>query len=510
MTKSPTTKRIVLLLTLSAAFAASAQAAQLTTDAGAPVGDNQNSQTAGPGGPVLLQDSHLVEKLQRFDRERIPERVVHARGTGAFGVFQPTADISALSKAGLFVSGTQTPVFVRFSTVMGYRGSPEQARDPRGFAVKFYTQQGNWDLVGINWPIFFIRDAIKFPDFVHANKPSAVTGVQDADLAFDFFAHTPEATNMLTHLYTDEGMPDSYRHMDGYGVHAFKLVNARGEVHYVKFHFKSAQGIHGLRPQEIAASVGKDWNLNTNDLYKAIRAGENPKWDLYIQVLDPSSLAKFEFDALDDTKVWTGVPEQKIGTMTLNRVPDNYFESTEESALAPSRMVPGIEPSEDRMLQGRLFAYADTQMYRLGANYNSLPVNRPRLAVDNEDQDGTMNSSGRKGETNYEPSGINEVAEDPQAKAVRAALIGATQQQAISKTRNFMQAGEYYRSLSEQDKADLVTALSADLNHVSREANKYVMLSYFYKADADYGTRLAKATKADVTRVKAAAAQLTD
>jgi catalase len=510
VTKSSATKRIVLSLTLSVAFAASAEAARLTTDAGAPVGDNQNSQTAGPEGPVLLQDSHLVEKLQRFDRERIPERVVHARGTGAFGVFQPTADISALSKAGLFVSGTQTPVFVRFSTVMGYRGSPEEARDPRGFAVKFYTQQGNWDLVGINWPIFFIRDAIKFPDFVHANKPSAVTGVQDADLAFDFFAHTPEATNMLTHLYTDEGMPDSYRHMDGYGVHAFKLVNARGEVHYVKFHFKSAQGIHGLRPQEIAASVGNDWNLNTNDLYKAIRAGENPKWDLYIQVLDSGGLAKLDFDALDDTKVWTGVPEQKIGTMTLNRVPDNYFESTEESAFAPSRMVPGIEPSEDRMLQGRLFAYADTQMYRLGANYNSLPVNRPRLAVGNEDQDGTMNSGGRKGETNYEPSGINEVAEDPQAKAVRVALIGTTQQQAISKTRNFMQAGEYYRSLSEQDKADLVTALSADLNHVSHEANKYVMLSHFYKADADYGTRLAKATKADVTRVKAAAAQLTD
>ncbi|HEV7447738.1 MAG TPA: catalase, partial [Steroidobacteraceae bacterium] len=508
--KSFVTKRIVLSLTLSAAFAAGTEAAQLTTDAGAPVGDNQNSQTAGPEGPVLLQDSHLVEKLQRFDRERIPERVVHARGTGAFGVFQSSADISALSKAGVFMSGTQTPVFVRFSTVMGYRGSPEQARDPRGFAVKFYTKLGNWDLVGINWPIFFIRDAIKFPDFVHANKPSAVTGVQDADLAFDFFAHTPEATNMLTHLYTDEGMPDSYRHMDGYGVHAFKLVNARGEVHYVKFHFKSAQGIHGLRPQEIAASVGKDWNLNTNDLYKAIRAGENPKWDLYIQVLDSGGLAKLDFDALDDTKVWTGVPEQKIGTMTLNRVPDNYFESTEESAFAPSRMVPGIEPSEDRMLQGRLFAYADTQMYRLGANYNSLPVNRPRLAVGNEDQDGTMNSGGRKGETNYEPSGINEVAEDPQAKAVRAALIGATQQQAISKTRNFMQAGEYYRSLSEQDKADLVTALSADLNHVSHEANKYVMLSHFYKADADYGTRLAKATKADVTRVKAAAAQLTD
>lgn len=507
--KSFATKRIVLLLTLSVC-AASAEAAQLTTDAGAPVGDNQNSQTAGPAGPVLLEDSHLVEKLQRFDRERIPERVVHARGTGAYGVFEPSADISALSKASVFKSGTHTPVFVRFSTVMGYRGSPEQARDPRGFAVKFYTQQGNWDVVGINWPIFFIRDAIKFPDFVHANKPSAVTGVQDANLAFDFFAHTPEATNMLTHLYTDEGMPDSYRHMDGYGVHAFKLVNARGEVRYVKFHFKSEQGIHGLRPQEIAASIGKDWNLNTDDLYNAIKAGQYPKWDLYIQVLAPKDLAGLDFDALDDTKVWTSVPEQKIGTMTLNRIPDNYFESTEESAFAPSRMVPGIEPSEDRMLQGRLFAYADTQMYRLGANYNSLPVNRPLVAVDNEDQDGYMNSGGRKGEINYEPSGIHEVAEDPQAKAVRAALLGTTQQQAISKTRNFTQAGEYYRSLSAQDKADLVTALGADLSHVTNEANKYTMLSYFYKADPEYGSGLAAASKADLTRVKAAAARLTD
>src|ERR1700716_1420071 len=290
VTKISASKRIALSLALSAAFAASAQAAQLTTDAGAPVGDNQNSQTAGPEGPVLLQDSHLVEKLQRFDRERIPERVVHARGTGAFGVFQPTADISSLSRASVFKSGTTTPVFVRFSTVMGYRGSPEQARDPRGFAVKFYTKQGNWDMVGINWPIFFIRDAIKFPDFVHANKPSAVTGVQDPNLAFDFFAHSPEATNMLTHLYTDEGMPDSYRHMDGYAVHAFKLVNAQGKVLYVKFHWKSRQGVEGIRPQDIPHSIGADWNLMTNDLYNSVKAHSYPQWDLYIQVLSAKDL----------------------------------------------------------------------------------------------------------------------------------------------------------------------------------------------------------------------------
>jgi catalase len=510
MTKRHLLKSATVALALGTVFTAGAENLHLTTDAGAPVGDNQNSQTAGPAGPVVLEDSHLIEKLQHFDRERIPERVVHARGTGVFGVFQPAGEISDLTKAVVFAPGTQTPVFVRFSTVMGYRGSPEQARDPRGFAVKFYTKQGNWDMVGINWPIFFIRDAIKFPDFVHANKPSAVTGVQDPNLAFDFFAHVPESTNMLTHLYTDEGMPDSYRHMDGYAVHAFKFVNTAGEVRYVKFHFKSLQGIHGLRPQEIAGSIGKDWNLNTNDLYNAIRAGEYPKWDLYIQVLKPEELAKFDFDALDDTKVWTGVPERKIGTMTLNRVPDNYFESTEESAFAPSRLVPGIEPSEDRMLQGRLFSYADTQMYRLGSNYNSLPVNRPVASVISEDQDGTMNSSGRKGETNYEPSSIQEMGEDARAKPVRTALSGTTQQQAIARTRNFAQAGEYYRALSEQDKADLVTALGGDLSRVSNEANKYAMLSHFYRADPDYGSRLAKASHADIARVKAAAAQLAD
>jgi catalase len=502
-------KSVLLSLALSTAFAVNAQE-RLTTDAGAPVGDNQNSQTAGPDGPVLLQDSHLIEKLQRFDRERIPERVVHARGTGAFGVFTPTTDISALSKAKVFKPGTDTPVFVRFSTVMNFRGSPEQARDPRGFATKFYTQDGNWDLVGNNIPIFFIRDAIKFPDFVHANKPSAVTGVQDPNLAFDFFANTPEATAMLTRLYSWEGMPNSYRNMDGFGVHAFKLVNARGDVHFVKFHWVSQQGLHSYRPQEVAASLAKDWNHYTNDLYGSIKAGNYPKWDLYIQVLDAKDLAKYDFNALDDTKVWPGIPEKKIGTMTLNRVPDNFFETTEEVALAPSRMVPGIEASADRMLQGRLFAYADTQIYRLGANYQSIPVNRPLVPVHNESQDGAMNISDRKGDINYEPSTIHEIPEDPDARMVEAALSGTTQQKAIANTRNFEQAGEFYRALSAQDKADLILALSGDLKQVSNDKNKYAMLSYFYKADPDYGSRLAKATNADVGRVKEAAARLAD
>ncbi|MHC1480420.1 catalase [Frateuria aurantia] len=501
---------MLIALTAATGLNAQQQNPHLTTDGGAPVGDNQNSQTAGEHGPVLLQDAHLVEKLQRFDRERIPERVVHARGTGAFGYFESSGDISDLTKAQVFTPGIRTKVFVRFSTVMGYRGSPEQARDPRGFAVKFYTREGNWDMVGINWPIFFIRDAIKFPDFVHANKPSAVTGVQDPNLAFDFFANSPEATNMLTHLYTDEGMPDSYRHMDGWAVHAFKFVSANGQVHYVKFHWKSLQGIHGLRPQEIAASIGKDWNLNTDDLYSAIRAGNDPKWDLYVQVLNPSDLDKFNYDALDDTKTWEGVPERKIGRLVLDQVPDNYFETTEESAFAPSRLVPGIEPSEDRMLQGRLFAYADTQMYRLGANYQQIPVNRPLAMVDNEDQDGAMNIGSRQGETNYEPSTLHEVPEDAANKSVNTALSGSTQQRAIRKPQNFAQAGDYYRALSAQDKSDLITALSGDLGRVQNSHNKYTMLAYFYKADHDYGTRLARAIHADPAQMQAIAATLQD
>src|ERR1700738_3164914 len=255
--------------------------APMTQDSGAPVGDNENSKTAGPEGPVLLEDFHLIEKLARFDRERIPERVVHARGTGVQGVFVASEDFSRYTKASLFAQpGKETPVLVRFSTVMGYRGSPEAARDPRGFAVKFYTDQGNWDLVGINLPIFFIRDAIKFPDFVHANKPSAITNIQDPNLAFDFFSRTPESTHMLTYLYSDLiGMPASYREMDGFGVHAFRLVNSKGEVIFAKFHFKGQQGLKGMTLEQAQAA---DTNYATRDLYQNISAGNFPKWDLYV------------------------------------------------------------------------------------------------------------------------------------------------------------------------------------------------------------------------------------
>ncbi len=480
----------------------------MTQDSGAPVADNENSKTAGPDGPVLLEDFHLIEKLARFDRERIPERVVHARGTGAQGVFVASADLSRDTKASLFAPpGKQTPVFVRFSTVMGFRGSPEAARDPRGFAVKFYTDQGNWDLVGINWPVFFIRDAIKFPDFVHANKPSAVTDVQDPNLAFDFFSRTPESTHMLTLLYSDQGMPASYRTMDGFGVHAFRLVNAQGQQIFAKFHWKSVQGLQGMTLEQQHAA---DPNYATKDLYDNIRAGHFPQWDLYVQLLTAEQVAQLPYDGFDDTKTWETVPETKVGTMTLNKIPDNYFQYTEQSAFAPGVMVPGIEPSPDKMLQGRLFSYADTQRYRIGANYQDLPVNRPLVTVANNNQDGAMSFVPQVGDVNYEPSNARDpgaVVQQPQFALGQYAVSGVTQQTAIHKTDDFSQAGDEWRAYDKKNQADLIKDLASDLNQLHDHEVKVREVSYFYKADRDYGTQLAEATHLDVAEVSALAAK---
>ena len=505
-------KLTVLAVGLSFGFTSGAFAQTLTKDNGAPVGDNQNSQTAGPNGPVLLQDSQLIEKLQRFDRERIPERVVHARGTGAEGEFVSSGNASDLTKASLFAtSGKVTPVFVRFSSVVHPKGSPETLRDPHGFATKFYTDQGNWDLVGNNLPIFFIRDAIKFPDMVHAFKPSPVNNVQDANRFFDFFTNVPEGTHMLTQVYSDLGIPASYRTMDGHGVHAYKMVNAKGVVNYVKFHWKSAQGIKSLTGAEAAKVQSMDFNNLTNDLYATINKGDFPKWDLYVQVLAPKDLNNFKFDPLDATKVWPGIAERKLGTMTLKKVPDNFFDSTEQSAFTPSRLVPGIETSEDRLLQCRLFSYPDTQFHRLGANFQQIPVNRPRVEVANYNQDGDGNQKQRKGDVNYQPSvTAGALAEDMQFKAIETPLSGTTQQRRIAKNDNFEQAGAFYRALNKQNQDNLIGNLAGDLGNVRNTQVKEAMLSHFYKADADYGTRLTAAVKGDLANVKALASKLSD
>lgn len=487
----------------------SVQADTLTRDNGAAVGDNQNSQTAGATGPVLLQDVQLLQKLQRFDRERIPERVVHARGTGAHGTFTVTNDLSDLSKAKVFAAGEVTPVFVRFSAVIHGNHSPESLRDPRGFATKFYTADGNWDLVGNNFPTFFIRDAIKFPDMIHAFKPDPRTNLDDDSRRFDFFSHVPESTRTLTELYSNYGTPASYRQMDGNGVHAFKLVNAQGAIHYVKFHWKSLQGINNLDPQQAEKVQGKDYSHLSNDLVSHINKGDFPKWDLYVQVLKPEQLSTFDFDPLDATKIWPGVPERKVGQMVLNRNPDNVFQETEQVALAPSNLVPGIEPSEDRMLQGRVFSYADTQFYRLGANALQLPINQPRVKVNNGNQDGAMNSGKTSSGVNYQPSRLEPREEVAAARYSSLPLSGSTEQKKIQREQNFKQAGDLYRSYSKKEREDLIESFGGSLASTDTQS-KHIILSFLYKADPEYGTGVTKVAKGDLSRVKALAAELAD
>lgn len=476
-----------------------AQRQQLTTNTGAPVGDNQNAKTVGQNGPVLLEDIHLIEKLASFDRERIPERVVHARGAGAYGEFIAADNFGAYTEAAfLNTRGKKTPVFVRFSTVVHGNGSPETLRDPRGFATKFYTEQGNYDLVGNNLPIFFIRDAMKFPDMVHSFKPSPVYNKQDQNRVFDFLSHVPESTHMVTRLYTDLGTPASYREMDGSGVHAFKWINAKGEVTYVKYTWKTLQGVHNLTAEEAANVQAKDFQHATVDLYDNIKKGNYPSWELYVQMLKPEALETLDFNPVDPTKVW---PESVakpvlIGKMTLNRVPGNFFEEVEQSAFSPGTLVPGIEPSEDKLLQGRLFSYFDTQRYRIGSNFQQLPVNAPKAAVHSNNQDGAFSNRQKSSETNYQPS-VNEGPVDDARYhyATRTFTNTATVQQKISKPDDFKQAGEFYRSLSEKEKTNLIKNLTGDLGQVTNREIVKKMVGYFYMADADYGKRLAGALK---------------
>jgi len=481
-------------------------ARQMTRDNGAPIGSNRNSLAAGDMGPVLLEDTTLIEKLARFDRERVPERVVHARGTGALGTFRATADISAISKASLFAAGKQTPVFVRFSTVIHPQGSPEGVRDPHGFAVKFYTDQGNWDMVGNNLPIFFIRDAIQFPDMIHSLKPSPITNKQDPNRSFEFFSGTPEATNMLVHVYSNLGTPASYRTMDGNGVHAFKLVDASGKVTWAKFRWISHQGVKNLTG-DVAAKA--PFNFLTDDLYGAIATGDFPTWDLMVQTMTSEELGKLDYNPFDDTKEWLGVPFRKIGEMTLNEVPENFFRWTEQSAFAPANMVPGIEASPDRMLQGRLFSYSDTQRYRVGANVMDLPVNRPRVPVVNNYQDGQLDAAlaEKKMDVNYFPSVVDLKTVDPTFAPTPYPVDAIVRTAPISKTEPFDQAGKFYRSLKPADKADLVKNLAGDLGVVTSMRTKVVMVSYFTQADRDLGTRLAKAIKLPMGEVDKAVSE---
>lgn len=518
----PFLKPIAVLLALGLSFSANADT--LTRETGAPVGDNQNSKTAGPAGGILLEDSHLLEKLARFDRERIPERVVHARGVGAHGIFESYGNFSDVTRARvLSEEGKKTDVFVRISSVIHSKGSPETLRDPRGFAVKFYSEEGNWDLVGNNLPVFFIRDTIKFPDMVHSLKPDPVTNKQDPNRIFDFMAHHPESIHMWTHLFSNKGTPRTLRGMDGNGVHAYKFVNNKGDVRYVKFRWKSMQADIGLSGAEAQKIQGKDFSHLTNDLYMAIKNKKYPSWELVGLMMNPEDMTSLDFNPLDATKDWNCEMEvvtcKKLGKMTLNRVPKNFFQFTEQVAFSPAVFIPGIEPSEDRLLQGRLFSYSDTQRYRLGVNYQYLPVNRAKSVINTFNQDGVGATLGARDlNINYQPNGFNgsskrnsgNMADDPQFRYSTNKLSGETQQKMIEKTLNFRQAGELYRSYSDFDKEHLIMNFAGDLNQVRNKNIVEHMVAYAYAADPDYGMRLAEATNTEHKVVRQIARRVQD
>jgi catalase len=380
----------------------------LGTASGIPVVDNQNSLSAGPRGPLLLQDFHLIEKLQHFNRERIPERVVHAKGSGAYGTFTVTHDISRYTKAKLFAEvGKKTDTFVRFSTVGGEKGSADTERDPRGFAVRFYTEEGNWDLVGNNTPMFFIKDGIKFPDFIHTQKRDPQTNLKSPTMMFDFWSKAPESLHQVTMLFSDRGTPDGYRHMDGFGSHTYSLINEAGERVYVKWHFKTRQGIKNLNAADATRIAGEDPDYAQRDLFGAIAAGEFPQWDVKIQIATEAELAAWEartgWNPFDLTKVWPhkDFPLQPVGLFELNRNPVNYHAEVEQAALSPANVVAGLGYSPDKMLQARLFAYHDAQLYRVGTNHQHLPVNAPKCPFHNQQRDGAMAINNGGAEQNY-------------------------------------------------------------------------------------------------------------
>ncbi len=494
-------KNLVLLFMVSVSMVCVSQSGNIiTTNGGVPVGDNQNSKTVGEYGPVLLEDIFLIEKLAAFDRERIPERVVHPRGAGASGYFEASKDMSEYTKAVIFsTAGKKTDVAARFSTVIHGKGSPETVRDPRGFAVKFYSTEGNYDIVGNNLPIFFIRDAIKFPDMVHSLKPSPETNKQDPNRFFDFFSHVPEATHMLTRLYTDLGIPKGYQYMNGSSVHGYKWINKEGKVTYIKYSWVSKQGEKNLTIEEASKQQGLDWQHATVSLRKDIAEKKYPQWDLYVQMIKPEDLHSFDFWPLDATKDWPAdtIEKIKIGTMTLNQNPINYFEQVESLAFSPGSLIPGIEPSEDKLLQGRLFSYFDTQRHRLGPNFQQLKINQPLETPKNYNSDSWSSYGNKKFENpdiNYQPSSKASLTEDKQYKQSETTLTNVTiVQKKITKTNDFAQAGDFYRTLTTQEQDNLIKNLRGDLSQVTDKNIQKKMITYFYKADSNFGMRVAQA-----------------
>lgn len=470
----------------------------LTTRAGAPVPNNQDSLTAGARGPMLLQDVWYLEKLAHFDREVIPERRMHAKGSGAFGTFTVTNDITRFTKARLFSKvGKKTDLFVRFSTVAGERGAADAERDIRGFAVKFYTEEGNWDLVGNNTPVFFLRDPLKFPDLNHAVKRDPRTNLRSAANNWDFWTNLPEALHQVTITMSDRGIPASYRHMHGFGSHTFSMVNAAGERFWVKYHLVCQQGIRNLTDAEAEAIVATDRESHQRDLYDAIERKDHPRWKLCIQVMPEADAAKMPFNPFDLTKVWyhADYPLIEVGMLELNRNPENYFAEVEQAAFNPANVVPGLGFSPDRMLQGRLFSYGDAQRYRLGVNHHQIPVNAPRCPYHAYHRDGAMRTDGNYGGTlGYEPNSYGEWKERPETEEPPLALSGAAARYDFRADDDdyYSQPGMLFRLMSPSQREALFVNTARAMGDAPREI-KIRHIGNCLKADPGYGAGVAAA-----------------
>jgi len=471
---------------------------KLTNNAGAPVADNQNVMTAGPRGPMLLQDAWFLEKLAHFDREVIPERRMHAKGSGAYGTFTVTHDITKYTKAKIFSEvGKKTNLFLRFSTVAGERGAADAERDIRGVAIKFYTEEGNWDLVGNNTPVFFLKDPLKFPDLNHAVKRDPKTNMRSAHNNWDFWTSLPESLHQVTITMSERGIPYSYRHMNGYGSHTFSLISADSKRYWVKFHLKTQQGIKNLTDAKAEAIIAKDRESHQRDLFESIKNGDFPKWNMKIQVMSEKDAAKCPFNPFDLTKVWphSDYPLIEAGVLELNKNPENYFAEVEQSAFNPANIVPGIGFSPDKMLQGRLFSYGDAQRYRLGVNHHLIPVNRARCPVHGYHRDGAMRVDGNyEGTLGYEPNSYGEWQEQPDFREPPLDLEGLADHWNHREDNDdyYSQPGNLFRLMNPEQQKALFENTARAMGDAPKEI-KIRHIGNCMKADPDYGEGVAKA-----------------
>jgi len=473
---------------------------RLTTAAGIPVPDNQTSLTAGERGPTLLQDHYLLEKLAHFSRERIPERVVHAKAAGAHGVFTVTQDITKYTKAKLFSKvGKKTEVLGRFSTVAGEKGSADTVRDVRGFALKLYTEEGNWDMVGNNTPVFFIRDAIKFPDFIHTQKRDPQTNVKADTPQWDFWSQVPESLHQVTILFSDRGIPRGIPYMNGYGSHTYSFINADNKRFWVKFHFKTQQGIQCIPPDEAARLAGSDADYHTHQLFEAIEHGEYPRWTFSVQVMPEKEAETYRWNPFDLTKVWphADYPLVEVGVLEMNRNPQNYFAEIEQAAFSPANVVPGISFSPCKMLQARIFSYADAHRYRLGVNFERLPANAPKATkvVNTYQRDGAMRFDDNAGPgPNYEPNSFGGPTADPAYNELPLKISGDADryEQKRGVDDDYIQPGNLYRLMSPEQQQGLITNIVGSLKNVPK-AIQEKMVTHFRKADQAYGDGIAQA-----------------